>query len=163
MTVHNLKRNVVHTAMTSAALVAGLVSALVIVPMSVTAGPSDRMVFQDKTVKAAIGRLTGNAIVTKTDKVAIIAPEIAELGREVGIKVRNGGLKNVQSITLLAPKNTTPMVASFGIPEGTKGFIRSRVKLRESMNVIALVKADGKFYTTSKFVKITEGGCGGGK
>jgi sulfur-oxidizing protein SoxY len=36
-----------------------------------------------------------------------------------------------------------------------------RVKMGQSSDVIALVKADGKFYTTKKEIKVTLGGCGG--
>jgi sulfur-oxidizing protein SoxY len=31
----------------------------------------------------------------------------------------------------------------------------------QTSNVIALVKADGRYYYTSKEVKVTLGGCGG--
>jgi sulfur-oxidizing protein SoxY len=31
----------------------------------------------------------------------------------------------------------------------------------QTSNVIALVKADGKFYTAAKEIKVTLGGCGG--
>jgi sulfur-oxidizing protein SoxY len=35
------------------------------------------------------------------------------------------------------------------------------VKIGESSQVYALVKADGKFYVARKEIKITIGGCGG--
>jgi len=31
----------------------------------------------------------------------------------------------------------------------------------QTSNVLALVKADGKFYVASKEIKVTLGGCGG--
>jgi sulfur-oxidizing protein SoxY len=31
----------------------------------------------------------------------------------------------------------------------------------QTSNVIAVIKADGKFYTATKEVKVTIGGCGG--
>jgi len=39
--------------------------------------------------------------------------------------------------------------------------ISMRVKMGQSSDVYALVKADGKFYMTKKEVKVTLGGCGG--
>ena len=38
---------------------------------------------------------------------------------------------------------------------------RTRVKMGQSSNVYALVKADGKYYVASKEIKVTLGGCGG--
>ena len=42
-----------------------------------------------------------------------------------------------------------------------RGFIMTRIKLGETMNVKAVVKAGGKVYTASREVKVTVGGCGG--
>jgi sulfur-oxidizing protein SoxY len=39
--------------------------------------------------------------------------------------------------------------------------ISTRIKMGQTSNVFALVKADGKFYTASKEIKVTLGGCGG--
>jgi sulfur-oxidizing protein SoxY len=35
------------------------------------------------------------------------------------------------------------------------------VKMAGSANVVAVVKAQGKFYMASKEIKVTRGGCGG--
>ena len=39
--------------------------------------------------------------------------------------------------------------------------ITTRVKMGQSSNIVALVKADGKYYVAAKEVKVTLGGCGG--
>ena len=39
--------------------------------------------------------------------------------------------------------------------------ISTRVKMAQTSNVYALVKADGKYYVASKEIKVTLGGCGG--
>jgi sulfur-oxidizing protein SoxY len=70
-------------------------------------------------------------------------------------------LPGTESITLLVEKNPTPLVASFGIPAGTAGSVSTRVKMGQTSDVYALVKADGKFYMAKKEIKITLGGCGG--
>jgi sulfur-oxidizing protein SoxY len=51
--------------------------------------------------------------------------------------------------------------ASFDIPEGTDPFVQTRVKMGQSSNVYAVVKADGKYYSAVKEIKVTLGGCGG--
>ena len=39
--------------------------------------------------------------------------------------------------------------------------VSTRVKMSQTSNVYALVKADGKYFTAVKEVKVTLGGCGG--
>ncbi|MEW5882257.1 MAG: thiosulfate oxidation carrier protein SoxY, partial [Pseudomonadota bacterium] len=39
--------------------------------------------------------------------------------------------------------------------------VSTRIKMGQTSNVYAVVKADGKFYVASKEVKVTLGGCGG--
>ena len=46
-------------------------------------------------------------------------------------------------------------------PAGTDPSISTRVKMGQSSNIYALVKADGKYYVASKEIKVTLGGCGG--
>jgi sulfur-oxidizing protein SoxY len=53
------------------------------------------------------------------------------------------------------------LAASFDIPAGTDPSVTTRVKMGQSSNVYALVKADGKYYVASKEIKVTLGGCGG--
>jgi len=62
-------------------------------------------------------------------------------------------------ILILVDKNPTMLVASFVLPEGTEGYLATRIKMAQTSNVIALVKVNGKFYRASKEVKVTKGGC----
>jgi sulfur-oxidizing protein SoxY len=43
----------------------------------------------------------------------------------------------------------------------TDGFLSIRIKMGQTANVRAIVKAGGKTYTAAKEVKVTVGGCGG--
>ena len=95
-----------------------------------------------------------------SDGIQIKAPEIAENGAVVPIGVESR-LPGTQSITILIEKNPQPLTASFDIPAGTEPNISTRVKMGQSSEVYALVKADGKFYLAKKEIKITLGGCGG--
>ena len=70
-------------------------------------------------------------------------------------------LPKTESIALLVDKNPNALAASFDIPAGTEAGVTTRVKMGQTSNVTALVKADGKFYYTTKEVKVTMGGCGG--
>ena len=70
-------------------------------------------------------------------------------------------IPNTQSISVFVEKNPNPLTAVFEIAEGTEPTITTRVKMGQTSNVYALVKADGKFYSAVKEVKVTLGGCGG--
>jgi sulfur-oxidizing protein SoxY len=70
-------------------------------------------------------------------------------------------IPNTQSISLLIEKNPNVLAADFRIPPGTDPWINTRVKMAQTSRVIALVKADGKYYYNAKEVKVTLGGCGG--
>jgi sulfur-oxidizing protein SoxY len=49
----------------------------------------------------------------------------------------------------------------FDLPAGTEPPVSTRVKMGQSSNIHALVRADGKLYVATKEVKVTLGGCGG--
>jgi predicted secreted protein len=53
------------------------------------------------------------------------------------------------------------LAAQFFIPAGTEPFVTTRIKMGQTSNVYALVKADGKWSMAVKEVKVTLGGCGG--
>ena len=66
-----------------------------------------------------------------------------------------------ESIAILIEKNPNMLAAVFDIPPGTDATVSTRVKMGQSSNIYALVKADGKYYVAAKDVKVTLGGCGG--
>ena len=132
-----------------------------LLPMSVMA-QSDRTAFQLQCVKAAISKVTHNAPILESKDIQIDAPSIAEDGSEVKVSVITDKLKNVEQISLFAEKNPTPLVASYSMPKGVALQVGSRIKMRGSQDIVAIVKADGKFYRSRKHIKITIGGCGGG-
>ena len=69
-------------------------------------------------------------------------------------------IPNTQSISIIAEKNPFPLASTFDISNGAESYVSTRLKLGETSNVRAVVKADGKFYTAVKEVKVTIGGCG---
>ena len=92
--------------------------------------------------------------------IQLTVPEIAENGAIVPVSVVST-LPNVEQITIFADKNPNVMAANFVFPAGTESVVTTRVKMAKTSNIVALVKADGKFYITAKEVKVTAGGCGG--
>jgi sulfur-oxidizing protein SoxY len=53
------------------------------------------------------------------------------------------------------------LAAMYTIPKDTLPDIQTRVKMAQTSNVFALVRADGKYFYAAKEIKITLGGCGG--
>ena len=70
-------------------------------------------------------------------------------------------LPNTQSIAILVEKNPSSLAAQFDILPGTEANVGTRVKMGQSSNVHAVVKAGGKYYVATKEIKVTLGGCGG--
>ena len=60
----------------------------------------------------------------------------------------------------MAEKNPFPLAATFGIAAGADGYVSTRVKMGQTSDVWAVVKADGKYFVAKKEIKITVGGCG---
>ena len=115
--------------------------------------------FHAKEADAALKGLLGDSATTESGDIKINAPEIAENGAVVPVKV-DTSLK-AESITVLASNNPVPLVASFMLAEGAKGYASTRIKMGKTGDVVAVVKADGKLYSAKKAVKVTIGGCGG--
>jgi sulfur-oxidizing protein SoxY len=115
--------------------------------------------FKAKSDADAIKALYGKTA-EPSDKVKMDAPEIAENGAVVPITV-SSTLADVTSISILVADNPNALAASYKIPAGTLPSVANRIKMAKTTNVIAIVEAGGKLYSTSKEVKVTVGGCGG--
>ena len=144
---------------TGGGVLALLLAAGIVRPGDALAQQLNQAAFELKTLPEAL-RALGAQSPAASDAIQIKAPEIAENGAVVPIGVESR-LPGTQSITLLIEKNPQPLTASFNIPAGTEPSVSTRVKMGQSSDVYALVKADGKFYVAKKEIKITLGGCGG--
>ena|SRR5688572_3046824 len=119
----------------------------------------NKAAFETKSLNDAV-KAMGGATAAETKDIVITSPDIAENGAVVPFTI-SSKLGKTQSMALLVEKNPNILAASFNIPDGTEAWVNTRVKMGQTSNVIALVKADGKFYYASKEVKVTLGGCGG--
>ena len=116
--------------------------------------------FETKSLADTVKALGGTAPIESKDVVFSSAPDIAENGAVVQVGVQSK-LPKTESIAILVEKNPHALAANFTIPDGTEPIVTTRVKIGQTSNVYALVKADGKFYYASKEIKVTLGGCGG--
>ena len=76
-------------------------------------------------------------------------PDIAENGAVVPVGVTSA-IPKTESIAILVEKNPNMLAAVFDIPAGTDPSLSTRVKMGQSSNVYALVKADGKYYVAQQ-------------
>jgi sulfur-oxidizing protein SoxY len=114
--------------------------------------------FESKAAAEAIKSLGASSAADSRD-IVITAPDIAENGAVVPIEVTSR-IANTQSISIIAEKNPFPLVATMDFANGAEPYAYVRIKMGQTSNVRAIVKADGKFFTAAKEVKITVGGCG---
>ena len=114
--------------------------------------------FESKAVADALKSLGATNLIESKD-IIITAPDIAENGAVVPVAVTSK-IPNTQSISILAEKNPVPLSSTHDVANGGEGYVSARLKMGETSNVRAVVRADGKFYTAVKEVKITIGGCG---
>ncbi len=116
--------------------------------------------FNAKKIDAAIKGLFKDSSMSNSKAIKITAPPIAENGAEVGVTISTT-LPGVDSMSILVQKNNSPLAASFGLGAGTNPFVRTRIKIAKTSNVVAVVRSGGKLFTTKREVKVTIGGCGG--
>ena len=114
--------------------------------------------FSAQNVDDALKGLLGSTAHEASDKIDLMAPDIAENGAVVPVTVETT-LEGASSISLVASGNMMPLVASFELGKGALPFISTRIKMGKTANLIALVKAGDKVYSASKEVKVTVGGC----
>jgi sulfur-oxidizing protein SoxY len=116
--------------------------------------------FDAKSLDDAVKAMGGAAPAQSKDIQFVATPDIAENGAVVPIGIVSQ-LPKTESIAILIEKNPNTLAAVFDIPAGTEPAVTTRVKMAQTSNVYALVKADGKYHVTAKEIKVTLGGCGG--
>jgi sulfur-oxidizing protein SoxY len=120
----------------------------------------NKAAFDTKTMDDTMKALGGGAPAQSKDITFFSTPDIAENGAVVPVGVTSA-IPKTDSIAILIEKNPNMLAAVFDIPTGTDPSLSTRVKMGQSSNVYALVRADGKYYVASKEIKVTLGGCGG--
>lgn len=146
------------TLATGAAAIA--VNAGLLTPSTVLADWNTKA-FTAKTTDDAISAIFGASNATASGDVQLKAPAIAENGAVTPVTVDASGIDGVESIAILASKNPIPLVCEYTFAASAVGYVSTRIKMGQTMNVIAIVKAGGKLLKAEQEVKVTIGGCGG--
>ncbi|MDB5864446.1 MAG: transrane protein, twin-arginine translocation pathway signal [Betaproteobacteria bacterium] len=152
--MNHLRRSFLAVASGASALVAaGFVK-----PRAAEAATWNKQGFEAKAYNDAIKGLGATNMIESKD-ISITAPDIAENGAVVPVAITSK-IPNTRSISIVAEKNPFPLAATFDVANGAEPYASVRLKMGQTSNLRAIVKADGKYYTAAKEVKVTVGGCG---
>ena len=154
----NRRRQLLQRAGGAGALAAAF-AAGVLRPQDVLAAGWNKNAFAAKSALDAVKNL-GAGDLTDSKDIVIDAPQIAENGAVVPIEVTSN-VPNTKSIAVLIEKNPYPLAAAFDFAGSAVPFVKVNVKMGESSHVRVVAEAGGKYYTATKEVKVTIGGCGG--
>ncbi len=116
--------------------------------------------FTASDVSGALKAAVGSDSHTASGDIKLKAPDIAENGAVVPITV-SSTLPNVDSITIIASNNPSPMTSTYMLQNGAEPFVSTRIKLGKTSDIIAVVRSNGQLFSATKEVKVTIGGCGG--
>jgi sulfur-oxidizing protein SoxY len=89
---------------------------------------------------------------------SIDAPQIAENGAVVPVVVE-GKAVSPATIALAVTSNPTPLAAYFTLEKGVDVFIRTRIRMRETSSIVAIIGSEGKYDKREQPVKVVLGGC----
>ena len=115
--------------------------------------------FDAKTMEDAYKSLGASKVVESGD-IQILASDIAENGAVVPVQAVSK-IPGTTQIAFLVEKNPNMLAATFEIGPDLAPDVTTRFKMGQTSNVIVLVKAGDKYFSTSKEIKVTLGGCGG--
>lgn len=114
--------------------------------------------FEPDTIESVLQRLGADSA-EPSAAIQLQLPDVAEDGAAVQMSLATN--LPARRALVLVRKNRIPLVAEFEFPPGVLPFVATRIKMAEDSEVMALVEVEGRWYSASRQVKVTLGGCGG--
>jgi sulfur-oxidizing protein SoxY len=140
--------------------VAGLAAAAgLLKPTRVLAAEWPKDAFGAKSVDDVLKSLYGGTATSASASVKIKAAPQAENAATVPITISTD-MPNVEALSIFVEKNDFPLICSATL-SGAEGYLHARMKMRQTSDVVAVVKSGGKLYVAKQTIKVTVGGCGG--
>jgi sulfur-oxidizing protein SoxY len=152
-------RRLAMQATSSLGLFSALVSIGMLTPGTAAAQAFNNAAFQAKGIVDTMKAL-GAAGAIESKDVIITASDIAENGAVVPVGIRSA-LPKTEMLALIVEKNPNGLAGAYDILDGADAEVQMNIKMGQSSDIVALVKADGKFFIARKEIKVTLGGCGG--
>ena len=138
-------------------LVTGVMAASIMMPLNALAAVWNKTAFQSTDVAGAVAGLQIPAA-EPSDQIEVVAPDRAENGAVVQIEVRSA-IPGTEAIAIFAEKNPTPLIANFIFSNGAEPFVVTRIKMADTAEVRAIIKAGDRYYAAGKTVEVLEDGC----
>ena len=111
-----------------------------------------------KTLKETFVALgVGEPIVDQ--RVVVQAPDTAENGAYVGIGIESS-IPNIDAVAFLVDKNPSVLAGYFEIKKSEKLKLGTKIKMAETSDLVAVVKAGDEYFMNTRNVKVVLGGCG---
>jgi sulfur-oxidizing protein SoxY len=136
---------------------AALLVLAALTPLRALAALWNKPAFEANNVDEALRDL-GVTVAAQSKQIVLTAPDMAENGAIVQIEVESL-IPGTEAIAILAEKNPTPLLANYLFGEGALPYVITRIKMAETAEVTAIVKAGGKYYSASKKVDVAAGSC----
>ena len=92
-------------------------------------------------------------------RVVVQAPDTAENGAYVGISVESL-IPNITAVAFLVDKNPSVLAGYFQTKKSDRLKFATKIKMAETSNLVALVKAGDQYFMNTRHVKVVLGGCG---
>ena len=93
------------------------------------------------------------------ERVVVQAPDTAENGAYVGISVKSL-IPNITAIAFLVDKNPSVLAGYFETKKSGELKFATKIKMAETSDLVALVKAGDNYFMNTRHVKVVLGGCG---
>jgi sulfur-oxidizing protein SoxY len=133
------------------------VGTMLLMPLQALAAVWNREAFEATKLPETLKGLQADDQ-SASDQIEITAPERAENGAVVQVEVVSR-IPNTEAIALLVDKNPTPLIANFMFSNGAEPYVVTRIKMAESSDVHAIVKAGDRYYEAKRYVEVLENGC----
>lgn len=127
-------------------------------PLSALAAWPKR-IFESNNIPDILYHLLGAKQFSHSKDIKLEVPNMAENGGVIPVKVITS-LANVESISVIVEKNSTPLAAHYILGTTAIGYVHTHIKMNETSKIFALVNSGGRIYSASKEVKIASGNCG---
>jgi sulfur-oxidizing protein SoxY len=135
-----------------------LIGLTALAPLKVLAAAWNKSAFDSTSVDGALAGLEAKSP-QPSKEIVLIAPDLAENGAIVQVEVESR-IPNTEAIAIISDKNPTPLIANFVFSDGTDPYVVTRIKMAETSELRAVVKAGGRYYSASRKVEVAVGGCG---
>jgi len=126
-----------------------------LIPSAFAAGK--RGAFDSDNMEAAL-KAINLSMPGKSDAIKLQAPEIAENGNSVPIKV-SVNVPKAEKLVLIIENNPRPLTSVIDIHPDVTPYLSTYVRMAETGKVYALAKAGDKWHMAVSQVRVTVGGC----